>query len=62
LEEILNPRLTSHHLESEAHMVARPATAAAVAFASSALGTATRKSSDAKPELRSGSTTFNEKK
>jgi len=62
LEEILNPRLTSHHLESEAHMVARPATAAAVAFASSALGTATCKSSDAKPELRSGGTTFNEKK
>jgi len=30
LEEMLNPRLASHHLEDESHMVARPATESAV--------------------------------
>ena len=43
LEEILNPRLSFHHLESEKHMVARPSTVTAVALASSALKTAITK-------------------
>jgi len=62
LEEILNPRLSSHHLESEAHMVARPATVVAVAYASSAINMATRKSTLPNPELHLGGTEFTEKK
>ncbi len=61
LEEILNPRLSSHHLESEANMIARPATATALAFASASLKATGQKpfknnsetpSSDSRPEKK----------
>jgi peptide/nickel transport system permease protein len=53
LEEILNPRLTSHHLESESRMITRPATSAAVAYAASALKSVARSPTKTLPGLHS---------
>jgi hypothetical protein len=62
LEEILNPRLTSHHLESEKHMIARPVTVSALAYATSALKPAPHSPAKTLPEMHSNGKEVSETK